>query len=82
MAGCTHDIGRGGHLYEAHCQSCHREGLHDRANSRVATYSDLRFEVDRWAAQTGRKFTDAERAQLVAYLDANHYHLGQRSPRR
>jgi hypothetical protein len=62
--------------------ACHREDRHDRVNSRVATYSDLRFEVERWTEQTGRPFTTTEREQLVEYLDATHYRLDRQSLRR
>jgi mono/diheme cytochrome c family protein len=69
------DVGRGALLYETHCVSCHREGLHDRKNSKVASYADLRFQVERWTKESGRRFTPAEREDLIEFLDATHYRL-------
>lgn len=76
------DVSRGALLYDTHCIACHREGLHDRNNSKVATYADLRLQVERWTAQTGRPFTDADREDLIEYLDAAHYRLDRRAPKR
>jgi mono/diheme cytochrome c family protein len=76
------DASRGALLYDTHCIACHREGLHDRKNSKVSTYADLRFQVERWTAQLGRRFTEADREDLIEYLDATHYRLGQRPPKR
>ncbi len=78
------DVSRGALLYETHCLSCHREGLHDRDASKVHNYADLRFQVERWAAQSGRRFTRVEIDELVDFLDASHYRLdlrGETKPR-
>lgn len=78
------DVSRGALLYETHCVSCHREGLHDRDASKVRNYADLRFQVERWAAQTGRRFTPVEIDELIDFLDASHYRLdlrGEKKPR-
>jgi mono/diheme cytochrome c family protein len=72
------DVSRGAALYEHHCFACHREGLHDRANSKVATYADLRAQVQRWAGQSGRRFTPDEIEELIEFLDASHYRLDRR----
>lgn len=74
------DIDQGRLLYETHCIACHREGLHDRQSSRVRTYADLRFQVERWSKQAGRAFTSDELADLIEYLDAAHYRLAGRKP--
>ena len=75
VSAAAQDVSRGRLLYETHCIVCHREGLHGRMNSRVATYEDLRYEVERWTKQSGRSFTPAERADLIEFLDATHYRL-------
>jgi mono/diheme cytochrome c family protein len=75
MSANAQDISRGQMLYETHCVVCHREGLHERRNSKVATYADLRYQVERWTQQTGRSFTPAEREDLIEFLDATHYRL-------
>ncbi len=72
------DVSRGAALYETHCIACHREGLHDRARSKVHSYADLRAQVERWAPQTGRRFTRVEIDELVDFLDASHYRLDLR----
>ena len=82
IAALAQDVSRGTLLYETHCASCHREGLHDRRNSVVKNYADLRFQVERWTKQTGRTFTPAEVEDLIEFLDASHYRLGQRPPPR
>ncbi len=71
----SQDISRGQLLYETHCIVCHREGLHNRKDSKVATYTDLRYQVERWSKQAGRSFTPEEEADLVEFLDAAHYRL-------
>ena len=75
MSAAAQDVSRGQLLYEAHCIVCHREGLHERRNSKVATYADLRFQVERWTKETGRRFTVDEREDLIEFLDATHYRL-------
>lgn len=81
-AASAQDVTRGALLYDAHCIACHREGLHDRKNSKVASYEDLRSQVERWTAQSARRFTDAEREDLIEFLDASHYQLDRRAPKR
>ena len=73
------DGSRGKLLYETHCIACHPEGLHERASSKVHSRADLRYQVERWAAQTGRRFSAAEIDELVEYLDS-HYRLDARPP--
>jgi mono/diheme cytochrome c family protein len=69
------DVSRGQLLYETHCIVCHREGLHERKDSKVATYADLRYQVERWTKETRRAFTASEREDLIEFLDATHYRL-------
>lgn len=76
------DVSRGALLYETHCAACHREGLHDRKSSKVHSYAELRAQVERWAAQTGRRFTRVEIDELVDFLDASHYRLDLRGETR
>ncbi len=72
------DFGRGALLYDSHCITCHREGLHDRQNSKVETYADLRYQVERWTKQTGYRFNSGEREDLIEFLDATHYRLDRK----
>ena len=75
MSAAAQDVSRGQLLYENHCIVCHREGLHERSNSKVATYADLRYQVERWTKETGRTFTSGDREDLIEFLDATHYRL-------
>ena len=79
LTALAQDVSRGVLLYETHCAACHREGLHDRRNSVVKSYADLRFQVERWTKQTGRSFTRAEVEDLIEFLDASHYQLDRRA---
>ena len=69
------DVSQGALLYETHCLTCHREGLHDRKTSMVKSYADLRVQVETWTRQTGRRFTAAEIEELIDFLDRSHYRL-------
>lgn len=71
------DPERGKLLYEAHCGGCHYERVHqrDRGRSSVATLADLRDEVARRAAQTGRPFTLEDLEDVAEYLNRSHYGL-------
>ena len=66
-------------LYETHCGGCHYERLHHRPPERsaVKSMSDLRRQVDKWAAQAKRRFTEEEREQVVQYLNRSHYRFPQ-----
>jgi mono/diheme cytochrome c family protein len=68
---------RGRLLYETHCTTCHYERVHERAagRSRVHTLADLRDEVARRAALTGRPFTLEDLADIAEYLNRSHYHF-------
>lgn len=83
MAACAalpafaQDPERGKLLYETHCGGCHYERVHerDRGRSSVATLADLRDEVARRAAQTGRPFTLEDLEDVAEYLNRSHYRL-------
>jgi mono/diheme cytochrome c family protein len=68
-------IDRGRLLYETHCGSCHTERLLDREKSLIRSYADLRAEVGRRAAQTGRQFSPDELDDIIEFLDRSHYRL-------
>ena len=78
LPAAAQDAARGKLLYETQCGSCHYERVHQRApeKSRVKTLSDLRDEVARRAAQTGRPFTLEDLSDVVEYLDRSHYRFG------
>lgn len=71
------DAAQGRALYETHCLACHYERIHKRDPSRslVKTHADLRVEVAKRAALTGRAFTARELDDISEYLDRSHYKL-------
>lgn len=77
MPAFAQDPERGKLLYETHCGGCHYERVHqrDRGRSRVATLADLRDEVARRAAATGRPFTLEDLEDVAEYLNRSHYRL-------
>lgn len=77
LPAAAQDPERGKLLYETHCGGCHYERVHerDRGRSSVATLADLRDEVARRAAQTGRPFTLEDLEDVAEYLNASHYRL-------
>ena len=74
------DVSHGALLYDTHCVRCHREGLHERKSSKVKTYAGLRVEVERWARETGRRFTRDDIEDLIDFLDRSHYRLDTPRP--
>jgi mono/diheme cytochrome c family protein len=71
------DAARGKLLYETQCGGCHYERVHDRSPGRtsVQTLADLRDEVARRAALTGRPFTLDDLSDIAEYLNRSHYRL-------
>ena len=71
------DAGRGKLLYETHCGGCHYECVHQRGpgKSLVKSMADLRDQVARRAALTGRPFTLTDLEDLAEYLNRSHYRL-------
>ena len=67
----------GGTLYETHCGGCHYERVHQRGpgKSLVKSMADLRDQVARRAALTGRPFTLTDLEDLAEYLNRSHYRL-------
>jgi mono/diheme cytochrome c family protein len=78
LPAAAQDAGRGKLLYETQCGGCHYERVHERAPGRssVQTLADLRDEVARRAAQTGRPFTLEDLADIAEYLNQTHYRFG------
>ena len=71
------DAQRGRELYETHCLGCHYERIHKRDASRslIRTLAQLRVEVAKWAAQTGRPFTVEDLDDIAEYLNRSHYRM-------
>lgn len=77
LPAAAQDAGRGKLLYETHCGGCHYERVHQRAREKslVQSLSDLRDQVSRRAAFTGRPFTLTDLEDIAEYLNRSHYRL-------
>ena len=77
LPAAAQDAQRGRELYETHCLGCHYERIHKRDASRslIRTLAQLRVEVAKWAAQTGRPFTVEDLDDIAEYLNRSHYRL-------
>ena len=77
LPAAAQDAARGKLLYETQCGGCHYERVHERPPGRtsVHTLADLRDEVARRAALTGRRFTLEDLSDIAEYLDRSHYRL-------
>ena len=71
------DPQQGKPLYETHCGTCHYEKLHNRKTTNIKTIVALKLEVAKWAAQTNRRFTQAELDDIAEYLNESHYRLAR-----
>ncbi|HSH06729.1 MAG TPA: hypothetical protein VLA41_03630 [Burkholderiales bacterium] len=71
------DPARGKSLYETHCGGCHYARLHERPRERSLVHSlaELRSEVARRAALTGRPFTLDDLDDIAEYLNQSYYGL-------
>jgi len=71
------DATRGKSLYETHCGGCHYARLHERPRERSLVHSlaELRSEVARRAALTGRPFTLEDLDDIAEYLNQSYYGL-------
>ncbi len=79
LPAAAQDAARGQLLYETHCGGCHYERVHqrDRDKSLVKSLSDLRDQVARRAALTGRPFTLSDLEDIAEYLNRSHYRLAR-----
>lgn len=77
LPAAAQDAARGKLLYELHCGGCHYERVHERDRKKTVVHSlaDLRDQVARRAAQTGRQFTLEDLADIAEYLNRSHYGL-------
>lgn len=78
LPAAAQDAARGKLLYETQCSGCHYERVHQRppGRSRVLTLADLRDEVARRAALTGKPFTLDDLADVAEYLNRSYYRFG------
>ena len=79
LPAAAQDPSRGKLVYETQCGGCHYERVHqrDREKSLVQSMSDLRDQVARRAALTGRPFTLSDLEDIAEYLNRSHYRLAK-----
>jgi mono/diheme cytochrome c family protein len=77
LPAAAQDAARGKLLYELHCGGCHYERVHERDRKKTVVHSlaDLRDQIARRAAQTGRPFTLEDLGDMAEYLNRSHYQL-------
>lgn len=76
------DLQNGKNLLNAQCTQCHIKlsggdgsGIFTRKDHRVTSLPGLIRQVDRCKASIGVTWTEAQTADVVAYLDSTYYHF-------
>ncbi len=67
------DAGRGRSLYENHCQVCHTQKVHGRADRLAVSRDELRVIVDRWQRAENLRWSAQDIADVVEYLNRSRY---------
>ncbi len=62
-------------LYSTYCNACHTSKIHWREQKLATDMDSLYFQVRRWQDNIGLKWTEAEIADVVHYLNEVHYHF-------
>jgi len=69
------DASRGGKLHLANCVGCHDNSVYTRANRSVRSIGGLQQRVEMCDTQLKRHLSEAERHDLVKYLNDHFYHF-------
>lgn len=64
---------RGRTLYEARCSGCHSTSLHSRNPRAAQDFDGIRFQVRRWAGETGTGWSPEEIDDVSVYLNRRYY---------
>jgi mono/diheme cytochrome c family protein len=67
------DAGRGEKLHQANCTGCHDTGVYTRTNRGIRSIGGLQQRVDMCNTQLERNLSDAERSDVVKYLNERFY---------
>lgn len=76
------DSSRGELLYATHCIACHGSQLHWRDARRAADWPSLRAQVQRWQAEVGLSWREADIDDVARHLNARHYRFALPAPER
>ena len=68
-------VDRGQALYENHCQFCHEDWAHTRAERTVRSLGDLRARVSSWSVHAGLDWSAKEIDDVTRYLNRRFYGL-------
>lgn len=74
-AGLAADAPAGKKLVEASCTGCHRTEPYTAADRKVNSLEGLKKQVAACAEAAGTGWTDAQKADVVAYLNREFYHF-------
>jgi cytochrome c5 len=78
-AAAAQDAQRGRDLYESYCFDCHYPRVHElpRGRSEVRNLRQLRELVSTRATLTKHRFSEQEKADVVAYLNQSYYRFSK-----
>jgi len=66
---------RGELLYSTHCNACHTEQMHWRANRAVTDWKSLQAEVRKWQGAASLRWSDDDVLDVARYLNGSIYHF-------
>ncbi|MBL8384416.1 MAG: cytochrome C [Burkholderiales bacterium] len=67
------DIERGERLYQDHCDACHNERIHWRAQKQAQDWAGLKVQVRRWQAAAALGWSEADVSAVSLYLNQRFY---------
>ena len=73
LSAASADAARGRTLYEARCSACHSTSVHSRNPRTAQDFDGIRFQVRRWAGETGTGWTADEIDDVSVYLNRRYY---------
>ena len=71
------DIARGKQLHNQSCLSCHNPSVYTRPNHKIRSLAALRRQVAGCRQAAGARWSPAERADVIDYLNQTFYHFGE-----
>jgi hypothetical protein len=66
---------RGKLLYENHCIFCHSQSVHDKSNTKVHSYKDIRHWVMHWSKHLKLEWNNDDLNTVTDYLNREFYHF-------
>ena len=71
------DIARGKQLHNQFCLACHDPSVYTRPNHKIRSLAALRRQVAGCRQAAGTRWSPAERADVIDYLNRTFYHFGK-----